>query len=391
VLLELREIGRNASLPARGARREPPAVRLADPLFRAAAQDLTQVRSEFAGRRPGGIYEGIIGQSSKLVSVLRLVDKVAPSRSTVLIRGESGTGKELVAEAIHRAGPRRDKPFVKVNCAAFVETLLLSELFGHEKGAFTGAVVRKRGRFELADGGTLFLDEIGDISPKTQVALLRVLQERQFERVGGVQPLRVDVRIICATNRDLEAMVRAGEFREDLYYRLKGIELEVPPLRERREDIALLASHFLEGACQADGRPPLLFDDEAMEILLSYRWPGNVRELQNLVRSAVLLCEGRVIGRADLLSLREFQGGPTASPGTDPPSTPVEEAVIERVLREEIGLAEMKKRIELECIRRALQRTGGNITQAAKLLQMKRPRLSQIVKEYGDLLKVEEG
>jgi DNA-binding NtrC family response regulator/tetratricopeptide (TPR) repeat protein len=391
VLQELREIGRNVVRPAQGARHPPPAVRLAEPLFRAAARDLSQVHSEFAGRHPGGIYEGIIGQSSRLLSVLRLVDRVAPSLSTVLLRGESGTGKELVAKAIHRASPRRDKPFVKVNCASFVETLLLSELFGHEKGAFTGAVARKRGRFELADGGTLFLDEIGDISAKTQVALLRVLQEREFERVGGVQPLRVDVRILCATHRDLEAMVRAGEFREDLYYRLKGIEIVLPSLRERREDIPLLASHFLEATCRADGRPPMRFDDEAMEMLLAYPWPGNVRELENLVRSAVLLCEGDVISKKDLCSLREFQGGPVVPPATEPGVAPVEEAVVERVLREEIGLAEMKKRIELACIRRALQRTGGNITQAARLLQMKRPRLSQIVKEYGDLLKVEEG
>jgi DNA-binding NtrC family response regulator/Flp pilus assembly protein TadD len=389
VFEELSALGRDERLPAR-ARREEPAIRRAEPLFRAAATDLTQVRREFSGRRPGGAYEGIIGQSPKLNAVLRMVEKLAPSSSTVLLRGESGTGKELIAEAIHRTSPRRNKPFIKVNCAAFVETLLLSELFGHEKGAFTGAVARKRGRFELADGGTLFLDEIGDISPKTQVALLRVLQEKQFDRVGGVTPVNVDVRIVCATNRDLDAMVRAGEFREDLYFRLKGIVVELPPLRERREDIPLLATHFLEKVCQAEGLAPMLFDEEAMELLIGYPWPGNIRELENVVRSAVLLAEGRVIGKADLLALRELREAAPASEPANSAAAPPEDAVIERVLREEIGLAEMKKHLELECIRRALKRTGGNITQAAKLLQMKRPRLSQIVKEYGDLLKVDK-
>jgi transcriptional regulator with GAF, ATPase, and Fis domain/tetratricopeptide (TPR) repeat protein len=396
VQAELAKLSRDTTLPKRTSARAESSVRRADTLFRAAASDLTQVRSEFSGRRAGGAYEGIIGQSRKLMNVLRVVEKVAPSSSTVLIRGESGTGKERVAEALHRASTRSQKPFVTLNCSALVETLLLSELFGHEKGAFTGAVARKRGRFEVADGGTLFLDEIGDISPKTQVALLRVLQERQFERVGGTTPIKVDVRILCATHRNLEAMVRAGQFREDLYFRLKGVVIEIPPLRDRREDVPLLATHFIERACADDGRAPMLFDEEAMELLMAYDWPGNVRELENLVRTAVLFAEGRVITRADLGSLREFRptdgDASTAAKGggTEDVSGPsAEEAVIERVLREEVGLAEMKKHIELECIRRALTRTGGNITQAAKLLRMKRPRLSQIVKEYSDVLKID--
>ena len=403
---ELDHLSRSAPMPKRAVRVTPGTHR-AEELFRAAATDLTQVRGEFAGRRPGGAYDGSSGQSRRLMNVLRMVDKVAPSSSTVLIRGESGTGKELIAEALHRGSHRAPAPFVTLNCAALVETLLLSELFGHEKGAFTGAVARKRGRFELADGGTLFLDEIGDISPKTQVALLRVLQEKQFERVGGVIPLKVDVRIVCATHRDLEGMVKAGQFREDLYFRLKGIVIELPALRERREDVPLLATHFLERALaerggDEDGRPSMLFDEEAMELLMAYAWPGNIRELENIVRTLVLFSEGRVITRAELQSLREFQNadGRATTEGTTQAAAEAtatraesddtaEEAVIERVLREEVGLAEMKKHLELECIKRALQRTNGNITQAAKLLQMKRPRLSQIVKEYSELFKLD--
>ena len=335
------------------------------------------VSKKSSARARKGPYAAIIGSSTKLTKVLNLVEKVARAETTVLISGESGTGKELIAEAIHHDGPRKNKPFIKVNCAALVETLLLSELFGHEKGAFTGALQRKLGRFEVADGGTIFLDEIGDISPKTQVSLLRVLQEKQFERVGGTAPIEVDVRVICATNRNLEEMVQTGQFREDLYYRLKGIVIGLPTLGERSDDIPLLVTHFLKRIAKEFGRTVLTIDEQAMKSLSAYPWPGNIRELENVLRSATLFAEDDCITLADLEQQREFKEGSKKSLRN--PARDSEEAVIEQVLNEEFSLAEMKRRLELECIRKALEVTGGNITKAAKLLQMKRPRLSQIV------------
>jgi transcriptional regulator with GAF, ATPase, and Fis domain len=257
-------------------------------------------------------YPQILGRAPALFSVFNALDRVAGSDAIVLIRGESGTGKELVAAALHANSPRAEGPFVKVNCSAFVETLLLSELFGHEKGAFTGAVTRKKGRFELADAGTLFLDEIGDISPNTQVALLRVLQEGTFERVGGAETLSVDVRVICATHRNLEEMVRRGEFRADLYYRLRGVIIELPALRDRRVDIPLLVAHFLSRRVHAAsdaGAPPartLRLSAEALASLMQHDWPGNVRELENVVRSAALFADGGTIGLAELRELGDF-------------------------------------------------------------------------------------
>jgi len=218
----------------------------------------------------------------------------------VLIRGESGTGKELIARAIHFHSPRKSQPFVAVNCAALNENLLESELFGHEKGAFTGADRQRRGRFETADGGTLFLDEVGDIPPGMQVKLLRVLQEQSFERVGGTTPLHVDVRIIAATNRNLEDLIRQGSFREDLYYRLNVITIDIPPLRERREDIPPLLQHFVERFSKENQRETPSFSREAWEMLLRYSWPGNVRELENIVHRAVILARGDVLTTDDL-------------------------------------------------------------------------------------------
>jgi transcriptional regulator with GAF, ATPase, and Fis domain len=333
--------------------------------------------------------------------VFALLDKVAPHDSLVLIRGESGTGKELVADAIHGHSSRAGRALVKVNCGALVETLLLSELFGHERGAFTGAMARKKGRFEAADGGTIFLDEIGDISPKTQVALLRVLQERQFERVGGTAPIHVDVRILCATNRNLEEMVERGEFREDLYYRLKGIQIELPSLRERIEDVPLLAESFLQRVSEERGAEAKRLAPEAVELLCRHGWPGNVRELENVIRSVSLFADGPVIGTRDFADYTEIfrerarvrtptqvpavraaapsrvgqpcDGGADASPS----------AMWERMGSEGIGLRELQQKIEIECITRALAETRGNITKAAELLKMKRPRLSQLIKEYG--------
>jgi DNA-binding NtrC family response regulator/tetratricopeptide (TPR) repeat protein len=331
------------------------------------------------------LYPDLVGDSAPMNQVRTLLDKVAPTDALVLIRGESGTGKELIAEALHHNSPRRNRPIVKVNCAALVETLLLSELFGHERGAFTGANARKKGRFELADGGTIFLDEIGDISAKTQVALLRVLQERQFERVGGTQPIRVDVRIIAATHRDLEAMVREGSFREDLYYRLRGVMVELPPLRSRLDDLPAVAQHLLERIAAERGEEPRGLSDEASDLLVRHRWPGNVRELENVLRSATLFAESSVLEAQDFAAFREvFTEAPepeTSSASTDPAD--LEELMYHRVRRGESSLFEMKKSLERECIVRALRETDGNITQAASLLGMKRPRLSQLVKQYG--------
>ncbi|MBM4320503.1 MAG: sigma-54-dependent Fis family transcriptional regulator, partial [Deltaproteobacteria bacterium] len=246
-----------------------------------------EIRERF---RPGRI----IGRSAALQRVLEAVGSVAPAGTTVLIRGESGTGKELFARALHENSPRANRPFIRVACAALSPGVLESELFGHEKGAFTGAHERKPGRFELADGGTLFLDEVGDLAEGTQVKLLRVLQEREFERVGGTRTLKMDVRVVAATHRNLEALVAQGQFREDLYYRLNVFPILLPPLRERREDIPLLADHFLERfSCQL-GREVLALCPEAMQALLAYSWPGNVRELENLIERAVILARGPV-------------------------------------------------------------------------------------------------
>jgi len=230
-----------------------------------------------------------IGRSAAMEEVFRLVGQVAPGKTTVLITGESGTGKELVARAIHRGSPRADGPFVAVNCTALSENLLESELFGHERGAFTGAHQRRRGRFELADGGTLLLDEIGETSPPLQAKLLRVLQEGEFERVGSERPVRVDVRVLAATNRDLAEMVREGTFREDLYYRLNVVPVHLPPLRERRDDIGLLALHFLRRYAAELKKEVVDFTPDAMRLLAGYRWPGNVRELENVIERAVVL------------------------------------------------------------------------------------------------------
>ena len=245
-------------------------------------------------------FENLLGSSVPMQSLFKSIRQVAPSRATVLLLGESGTGKERVAQALHHASPRKDAPFVKLHCAALAETLLESELFGHERGAFTGAATRREGRFKMAHGGTLFLDEISEVSPATQVKLLRVLQEREFERVGGNETLKVDVRIVAATNRDLAGMVRDGRFREDLYYRLNVVNLSLPPLRARRADIPLLADHFLRRYSAEAGRELVGFTPEALALLQEHNWPGNVRELENTVERAVVLCAGDRIEREDL-------------------------------------------------------------------------------------------
>ena len=363
---------------------------------------------------PPGRTRELVGDDPAIRGLLLAVKRVARTRSTVLIRGESGTGKELVACALHRASDRAAGPLVTVNCAALVETLLLSELFGHEKGAFTGAVARRRGRFELAEGGTLFLDEIGDISARTQVALLRVLQERTFERVGGTASLRADVRIVCATHRDLRAMVDRGEFREDLYYRLKGITLEVPPLRNRLGDLARIADDLLARIAEERGEPSKSLTEGALDLLQRHGWPGNVRELDNVLRAVSLfaegqrLCAGDFATNIDELRLLDVAGGARARAGSVMPQSgelpsesesddlddgadaplPTAEAgptaaAYACVRQGTVSLADLKRQIERDCIARALADTRGNITRAASLLGMKRPRLSQLVKQYG--------
>ncbi|MBI3085776.1 MAG: sigma-54-dependent Fis family transcriptional regulator [candidate division NC10 bacterium] len=242
----------------------------------------------------------IIGGSPAMLRTLELVNQVAPSTATVLIQGESGTGKELIANALHHGSPRRARPFIKVNCAALPETLLESELFGYERGAFTGAVARREGRFELADGGTLFMDEIGDLSLATQAKLLRVLQEGEFDRLGGTRTLKVDVRLVVATHADLARLVQQKRFREDLFYRLNVITIQLPSLRERREDIPLLAQNFLGRFATKNGKTITGFTDEAMDLLQSHAWPGNVRELENVIERAVVLTRGSMISPADL-------------------------------------------------------------------------------------------
>jgi sigma-54 specific flagellar transcriptional regulator A len=340
----------------------------------------------------------IVGDDPAIRGLLLAIRKVAASESTVLVQGESGTGKELVAEAIHAASNRARGPLVVVNCAALVETLLLSELFGHEKGAFTGAVARRRGRFECAAGGTLFLDEIGDISPRTQTALLRVLQERTFERVGSTLPLRADVRIVCATHRDLRAMVERGDFREDLYYRLRGICLVVPPLRERLGDLPGIAQHLLERIAAERSERAKTLGSDALALLQRHRWPGNVRELENVLRVSSLFADSEIITAPDLVeNVGELRDIAQASSSAALPSwddhTGGEESVTHLPLLSAdayahlrgtgASLREVQRRIERDCIARALAEAGGNITHAAALLGMKRPRLSQLVKHYG--------
>lgn len=355
-------------------------------------------------------YSEIIGEDERLLKIFRRIDQVAESDSPVLIQGSSGTGKELIAEAIHSQAhaQQEDVPFVKVNCGAFVDNLLLSELFGHEQGAFTGAVDQKVGRFERADGGTIFLDEIGEISKKAQVALLRVLQEGEFERVGGTETKTVDVRVICATNCDLEAAVESGEFRLDLYYRLKGVLLELPPLRARKQDIPRLVRHFARTEAP-DDEAPAEFDREVLEFLASYSWPGNIRELKNFVRSILLFVDGDTVDMEHLRGFRDFfsegeleleapnidydvpvgdyevEEEPSGATFANP-----EEALVDEIVSDGLDLSELKKRIEYESIRRALKETGGNITRAAEILQMTRPRLSQIVNSDDGLVELKE-
>jgi two-component system NtrC family response regulator/two-component system response regulator HydG len=308
-------------------------------------------------------FHSIVGDAPELQAVFDVVKRAAPTRATVLILGESGTGKELVAQALHEESPRRDRPFIKVNCAALSETLLESELFGHEKGAFTGAVGRKEGRFELADGGTLFLDEIGEISPALQIKLLRVLQQREFERVGGTQTLKVDVRLVAATNRDLLAEVKAGKFREDLYYRLNVVAVTLPPLRQRKGDIPALVSHFIDKYAKAYGKEIRGLAPGTLNALLAHDWPGNVRELENVVERAVVLCKATELGADDL---------PTTLRGPRPRERAAGALIPGATLYE----------IEREAILRTLEMVGGSTSRAAEILGISVRKIQYRLKEY---------
>ncbi|MBI4000145.1 MAG: nif-specific transcriptional activator NifA [Candidatus Omnitrophica bacterium] len=311
----------------------------------------------------------IVGESKRMVDVYSSIDLVSTTKATVMLRGESGTGKELVAKAIHYHSDRADKPFIKISCAALPETLLESELFGYEKGAFTGAAAMKRGRFELAHTGTLFLDEIGDIPLSTQVKLLRVLQEKEFERLGGVETIRIDIRLIVATNKNLEHDLQQGKFREDLYYRLNVIPIFLPSLRERKEDLPLLVQHFLAKANEENGKQIKRVSDEAWEYIMNYSWPGNVREVENAIERAVVMCKGEVIGR------EHFPFDLQAN------IKPVDSALVGQ--NSEIqNLSLAVEGLEKQLLSRALEKSGGNKRKAAKWLGVTERILGYKVKQY---------
>jgi len=319
----------------------------------------TQLHSKYG-------LENIIGHSPPMQEVFETIKQVAPTRATVLIQGESGTGKELAARALHRLSPRENAPFIPVHCAALSSNLLESELFGHEKGAFTGATERRKGRFELADGGTLFLDEISEIDPAVQVKILRVLEERRFERVGGMEPIDVDVRLITATNRNLEQMVAAGDFREDLFYRLDVVTLTLPPLRERSGDIPLLLHHWLQRFKAENAKEAIEgFTPDAIELLIGYAWPGNVRELRNVVENMVVMARGNRLGVRDVPArLREKTAHATRSSEAGVPVGTLDD-------------------MEKQMIIRTLEACGGNRTRAAEQLGVSRRTLHRKINEYG--------
>lgn len=311
-------------------------------------------------------FENIVGSSQEMQQVFKSVAQIAPSRATVLISGESGTGKELVAAAIHHRSPRASGPFVRLHCAALAETLLESELFGHERGSFTGADKKREGRFEQANGGTLFLDEIGEISLSTQVKLLRVLQEREFERVGGNQTLRVDVRVIAASNRDLKELVAAGRFREDLYYRLNVINLTLPSLRNRASDVPALAMHFLKRYAEENAKPVKGFSDAALALLVNHSWPGNVRELENVVERAVVVSDGETV---------------------EPQHLPPEFAVVSRRGGAVMIPGATMDEIERYTITKTLESVGGSTSRAAEILGISVRKIQYKLQEYGSARK----
>ena len=318
-------------------------------------QELEAENRRLAERRPASALEGVVAASESMTKVCRLVQKLAPTQATVLLLGESGTGKERLAQALHAFSTRSAEPMVAINCAAIPENLLESELFGYERGAFTGAVKQTRGKIEMADGGTLFLDEIGDMPLTLQAKLLRFLQERVIERVGGREVIQVDVRIIAATHRDLRAAIAEKVFREDLFYRISEVTVNIPPLRERGSDSVLIANYLLQEACKRHGKVQIKLSPDAIAAIEHYQWPGNVRELENRVNAAAIMTEGKRVTAEDL-SLERSETGDSVLP-----------------------LREVRQRAESEAIQRALAITGGNISKAAELLGITRPTLYDLM------------
>jgi DNA-binding NtrC family response regulator len=333
------------------------------------------LREEGAGAAAGGYrFENVIGASERKQDVFRLIAKCAPTNTTVLLTGESGTGKEVIARAIHHNSLRRDQPFVAVDCTALSENLLESELFGHVKGAFTGAIAAKRGLFALADGGTLFLDEISNLSGAIQAKLLRVIQEREFKAVGDVRTQSANVRLITATNRDLRAMVLQGTFREDLFYRLDVFPIRIPPLRERGEDVPALAWHFLKAQSEELAKPVDEISEDAMQLLRSHDWPGNVRELENVVHRALILAEGKVLRRAHFAAAL---GAAPSAPGGAPKTT--EELKRSKKAAREKSVEALEKAFVLE----ALKRNSWNVTRSAEETGMQRANFQALMKKHG--------
>ena len=321
-------------------------------------------------------FKGLIGNSPLMKGVYELIEKIADTDSTILITGESGTGKELAAKIIHYNSSRSQAPFIPLNCAAIPKDLLESELFGHEKGAFTGALNTRIGRFELAHNGTLFLDEIGELAPSLQVKLLRVLQEKEFERVGGVKTIKIDVRILVATNKDLERAIREGKFREDLYYRLNVIPLNLPPLREKTEDIPVLVNYFVQEFAQKRRREPLTFSTDAIQYLMRYRWPGNVRELENLIERLTILVSKDIVTAPDLPE--KFYQTTDSQPADDTPARQIMDFNFPEC---GIDFNSVVRNMERNLILKALEKTGGVKNRAAKLLGLNRTTLIEKMKK----------
>jgi DNA-binding NtrC family response regulator len=342
-------------------------------IAKAARQSDLNARNVVADE--GALRTEIVGRGQRMIELQQIIAKVADAPSTVLIQGESGTGKELVATALHESSSRRDRPFIKINCAAIPRELVEAELFGFEKGAFTGAVQSKPGRFELADGGTLFLDEIGEIPIEMQVKLLRAIQESEFARVGGVKTTRVEVRQIAATSRDLTREIAAGRFREDLYYRLNVVPVNLPPLRDRREDIPLLVEHFRQKYNARHKKNVEKIEDDALAALASYSWPGNIRELENVLERTILFAEGTSIRAADLpASLRQPGSTDEVNHASGAPTAP---GPLKEIVKEQV------QAIERDLIMRGLEVTGNNVTRTAKLLKISRKSLQMKMKEFG--------
>ncbi len=349
-------------------------------IVRRAAQHYRLEQENFILRNEllrSGVWQEIIGSNERLQAIFAQARAVADTNATVLITGESGTGKEVLARAIHRSSPRAQAPFIACALAALPESLIESELFGHERGAFTGATTRRQGRFELADGGTLFLDEIGELTPSMQVKLLRVLQERKFERIGGNQQISVDIRVIAATNRNLEQMVREGQFRSDLYYRLNVVSLELPPLRERIDDIPLLAAHFARKAATKHGRPTPNFSPSFLKLLSAYHWPGNIRELENVIERAVVISNAALL---DENALPEKLVVQALSPQREP-SVTTSPSFTNGLLNQDLSFEEAITELKRQLVRHALQKCRGSRSEAANYLKISRQYLHRLIND----------